>query len=366
MSGSDDDSEKQFQATQKKLDDARKRGEIAKSTDLNTAASYFGILLVAMTMGSDSLKSIGATLAGMVEQSDFLSRSFFQDSAKPISGDISQHLLQGLTPWFAIPAALVLLTIIAQRSFVVAPEKLAFKLSRISPLSNAKNKFGRAGLFEFAKSFAKLLIYSIALTVFLKGKIPEILNTIQLNGPMVSVVLLSLIIEFLSIVLLIALSIGAVDFLWQQKEHQRKNMMSRKEMTDESKQSEGDPHTKQQRRQKGYEIAMNQMLAEVPTADVIVVNPTHYAVALKWDRAVGGAPACIAKGVDEIAARIREVAAEAGVPIHRDPPTARALFATVELGQEIQSEHYQAVAAAIRFAEALREKTKTVIQSNNE
>lgn len=366
MSGSDDDTEKQFEATQKKLDDARKRGEIAKSTDLNTAASYFGILIVSMTFGSDVLQKIGATLAGMVENSEFISRTFFQDSGKPVSALIAQNLLQGILPLFAIPAALVLLTIIAQRGFVVAPEKIAFKRSRISPLSNAKNKFGRAGLFEFAKSFVKLLIYSIALTLFLKGKIPEILNTIQLSGPMVTVVLLRLLTQFLAIVFMISLSIGAVDFLWQKQEHQRKNMMSRKEMTDESKQSEGDPHTKQQRRQKGYEIAMNQMLADVPTADVIVVNPTHYAVALKWDRAAGGAPTCIAKGVDEIAARIRESAAEAGVPIHRDPPTARALYATVELGQDVQSEHYQAVAAAIRFAEELREKTKTVTRRNNE
>ncbi len=354
MSGSDDDSEKQFDASQKKLDDARKKGDIVKSTDLNTAASYFGILVVATVFGADTLRSIGQTLASMVENAGFLSRTFFDESAKPISGEIGRSLLKGLGPWFFIPGMVVLLVILAQRGFVVAPDKLAFKLSRISPLSNAKNKFGRAGLFEFFKSFAKLLIYSIALSVFLKGKIPEILNTIQLNGPMVSVVLLNLILEFLTIVLLIALSIGAVDYLWQRQEHARKNMMSRKEMTDESKQSEGDPHTKQQRRQKGYEIAMNQMLADVPTADVVVVNPTHYAVALKWDRAAGGAPKCVAKGVDEIAARIREAASEAGVPIHRDPPTARALYATLDLGQEVLSEHYQAVAAAIRFAEELR------------
>ncbi|MGB8814338.1 MAG: EscU/YscU/HrcU family type III secretion system export apparatus switch protein, partial [Paracoccaceae bacterium] len=122
--------------------------------------------------------------------------------------------------------------------------------------------------------------------------------------------------------------------------------------------SEGDPHAKAQRRQRGYDIATNKMLADVATADVIVVNPTHYAVALKWDRTAKRAPICVAKGVDEIAARIRERAAEAGVPIHRDPPTARALHASVELGQEIRPEHYRAVAAAVRFAEAMRRRAK--------
>ena len=355
--GSDDD-DKQFEPTQKKLDDARKKGDIARSTDLNTAASYSGILLVAVAMGAGAISSFGQLLANMVGNADKISKSFFQDSAQPISGGVLQTLMTSVGPWFVIPGLIVLLTILAQRSFIVAPEKLIPKLSRISPISNAKNKFGRNGLFEFGKSFFKLLIYSIVLAMFLKSKLPEILGTVHLTPAMATSVLLRLVVEFLSIVLLIALSIGAVDFMWQKAEHTRKNRMSRKEMTDEAKQSEGDPHMKQQRRQKGYAIAMNQMMADVPEADVIIVNPEHYAVALKWDRNAGAAPVCVAKGVDEVAARIRESAAEAGVPIHRDPPTARMLFAKIEVGQEIWPEHYQAVAAAIRFAEKLRGKVK--------
>ena len=104
---------------------------------------------------------------------------------------------------------------------------------------------------------------------------------------------------------------------------------------------------------------MNQMLGDVPGADVVIVNPTHYAVALKWSRLPGAAPECVAKGVDQIAFRIREIAEEAAVPIHSDPPTARALFAMVEIGQEVHPEHYQAVAAAIKFAEAMRAKSAT-------
>ncbi len=354
MSGGNEDDDKQFEPTQKKLDDARKKGEVAKSTDLNTAASYSGILLVAVAMGAIMTSSFGQLLANMLENSDQISDVFFNDSAQATSGGVIQILLTSVGPWFLIPGLLVLLTILAQRSFIVAPDKLIPKLSRISPVSNAKNKFGRSGLFEFGKSFFKLLIYSIVLAMFLKTKLPEILGTVHLSPAMVTSVLLRLVVEFLSIVLIIALAIGAVDFLFQKAEHTRRNMMSRKEMTDEAKQSEGDPHMKQQRRQKGYAIAMNQMLADVPDADVIIVNPEHYAVALKWDRKSGAAPSCVAKGVDEIAARIRETAAEAGVPIHRDPPTARTLFATVEIGQEIRPEHYHAVAAAIRFAEKLR------------
>jgi len=356
MSDGSQDDDKQHEPTQKKLDDARKRGEIAKSTDLNTAASYGGILLVAMAMGAATLPQFSQLLANMVGNADRISTVFFSDSARPVSGGVFKGLIFSIGPWFLFPALLVILSILVQRSFVVAPDKLIPKLSRISILSNAKNKFGRSGLFEFGKSFFKLMIYSLVLAFFLKGKMLEIMGTVHLPPAMITTVLSRLLVEFLLVVLVIALGIGAVDFMWQKAEHTRRNMMSRKEMTDEAKQSEGDPHVKQQRRQKGYAIAMNQMLADVPDASVVVVNPTHYAVALKWDRSAGMAPVCVAKGVDEIAARIREAANEAGVPIHRDPPTARALFATVEIGQEIPPDHYQAVAAAIRFAEELRKK----------
>ena len=127
-------------------------------------------------------------------------------------------------------------------------------------------------------------------------------------------------------------------------------------MMDELKQSEGDPFMKRQRQQRGQEIATNRMLVDVPTADVVIVNPTHFAVALKWDRTAKQAPICVAKGTDETAARIRELAHECAVPIHSDPPTARALHAEIDIGQEIGQAHYKAVAAAIRFAEKIRKK----------
>lgn len=134
--------------------------------------------------------------------------------------------------------------------------------------------------------------------------------------------------------------------------------MTRQEMLDELKQSEGDPHLRAQRRQRGEAIALNRMMADVPKADVVIVNPTHYAVALRWDRSSGRAPLCVAKGTDIVAGQIREAAAAAGVPIRSDPPTARAIFASVDIGAEIRPEHYAPVAAAIRFAEAMRLKAR--------
>jgi len=164
------------------------------------------------------------------------------------------------------------------------------------------------------------------------------------------------------LVVITTLLFGGIDYFWQRMQHLRRNRMSRKDLTEEMKDSEGDPHVKQQRRQRGQEIATNRMLRDVVQADVVVVNPTHYAVALKWSRKGRTAPICVAKGVDEVAARIRAKAAEAGVPLQSDPPTARAIYATVEIGQQIRPEHYRAVAAAIRFAESMRKRRKVYVK----
>ena len=354
----DSDEDKQHEPTQKKLDDARKKGDIPRSQDLTTAAAYGGLLIALAVAGSQVVRDGGTALLPLLAQPNDLIPLFFEGSSATLAGGLMTSLLWSLGPLFLVPALAALLAIIAQRSFVVAPEKLMPKLSRISPLENAKNKFGRSGLFEFTKSFVKLLVFSVAMGFFLVDRLPDILHTLSLSPGMSSTVLGQLCIEFLAIVLVISGVIGGIDFFWQRQEHLRKNRMSHKELTDEAKQAEGDPHMKQQRRQRGHEIAMNKMIAEVPTADVVIVNPTHYAVALKWDRSTPGAPECVAKGVDNVAARIREIAQENAVPIHSDPPTARALYASVNLGEEIAPEHYKPVAAAIRFAEAMREKAR--------
>ncbi len=359
MSGEDDEGDKQFDPSQKKLDDARKKGEVPRSGDLNTAASYGGFLLVASALGMFVMTRLGTELAQILATAPRLAEDFFTGGATTRMGGILLSVAGWVSPWFAVPAVTALLAVIAQKSFVVAPSKLEPKFSRISIVSNAKNKFGRQGLFEFAKSFVKLLIYSVVLGIFLAKRMPEIVMAIYLDPNLVVSLMVRTAVSFVVIVLFIATSIGAIDFFWQHAEHIRKHRMSRKEMTDEAKESEGDPHMKNQRRQRGQEIAMNQMLADVPDADVVIVNPRHYAVALKWSRAPGSAPVCVAKGVDEIAARIRETAMASGVPIHRDPPTARAVFAAVEIGQEIRPEHFRAVAVAIRFAEEMAKKSRT-------
>ena len=358
MSEDTDASEKQFEPTQKKLDDAREKGEIAKSTDVTTAAAYAGLLLIGMTIGGQAMLNLGTSLAAILSQADELGVLIFDGSAQPMQGGIIRAVMVNTAPWFGLPALLAVLSIIAQRAFVVTTSKIEPKLNRISLISGIKNKFGRQGLFEFAKSFAKLTIYATIMGLFLRSQLERIVASMYQPPGIVVAILGKILLELMAIVVVVAIVLGGADYLWQRAEHIRKNRMSRKDMTDEMKQSEGDPMMKQQRRMKGQAIAMNKMLAEVPTADVVIVNPTHYAVALKWDRASKTAPICVAKGVDESAAKIREIAFENAVPVHSDPPTARALHAGVEIGQTIAPEHYRAVAAAIRFAETMRSKAR--------
>lgn len=359
MSADDDhDGEKPHDPTEKKLADARRRGEFPRSADLNVAAAYGGLLIAALVAGGWSLGTAAAALAGMLARADALGRTLFDGPAAPVVAGLLGATLTPLLPWFLLPAAAVLASLLVQRAIVVAPQKLRPQLARISPLAAARQKFGRAGLFEFAKSLFKLAIFSGILATFLTSRMAEILLSARLTPAQATVTLLRLATGFLALVALISLVFGALDALFQRSEHLRKMRMSRKELLEEARQTEGDPQMRSIRRQRAREIATRSMLAEVPKADVVIVNPEHYAVALKWSRAPGSAPVCVAKGVDAIAARIRERALEARVPIYRDPPTARALYATLELGEEIAPEHYRAVAAAIRFADRMREAAR--------
>ncbi len=356
MSG-EDDSEKEHEPSQKRLADARKRGEVPRSADLSTAAGYAGLLLACTIWGGEILQGIGAALASLLSEADRFGPLLQRAARAPVGGLMSSVTLS-VSMLFVLPAVAALGAILMRRAFVVAPEKLALKWSRLSPLANAKQKFGSQGLFEFGKSLVKMLLFFGVLGAFLLSHAPEILQSHILAPQIATELMLRLFLKFLFLVVLISTVIGGVDYGWQHVQHRHRNRMSRKDLQDEMKESEGDPQTKQQRRQRGHEIATNRMLQDVAKADVIVVNPTHYAIALKWNRATRAAPVCVAKGMDETAARIREKAVLAGVPIHSDPPTARAIHATVKLGQPILPEHYRAVAAAIRFSEAVRKRSK--------
>lgn len=358
MAQSDDQSpgDKEHDPTEKKLSDARKKGDIAKSTELLAAAAYAGLLLAGLT-GAPALDKAATAGLVLLDQSPEIAHLAAR-SARVVTGGLLEAAVLPFVLLLSLPAGAVGLVLLSQQAIVFAPDKLIPKLSRISVLATAKKKFGAEGLFEFGKSFLKLIIVSLVLTWFLIGHADSILSTAALDPRQGLLLLMRLIGQFLGCVVVVTAAIGALDLLWQRHALARRNRMSRKEVMDEMKDSEGDPHTKAQRRQRGQDIAMNQMLADVATANVVIINPSHYAVALRWTKGARTAPVVVAKGVDEVARRIREAAEAHGVPLHSDPPTARLLFATVDIGNPVERDHYRAVAAAIRFADAMRQRAR--------
>ncbi len=354
---SEQDSEKSFEPSQKRLDEARKRGDVPSSADLSTAAVY-GALAMGLTLfGPAAIEQIGTAAAGLMAQSDQLSQSWVQAGRAPTLGVLASFgapvlalLMVPLMAAFAVTAV--------QRGVRFSPDRIVPKWSRISPVAGLGQKFGADGLFAFGKGLLKLVV----ICALVAGLVPrygdQVLQSLRYSAGQTAILLLQILVQLVFLAFLATLVFGGLDYGWQWLQHRRRNRMTRQEMVDEHKESEGDPHTKGQRQQKGRQIAMAQMLQDVAKADVVLVNPTHYAVALKWRRGDRAAPICVAKGVDDVAARIRAKAAEAGVPVHRDPPTARAIYATVDIGQPIRPDHYKSVAAAIRFAEAMRKRAK--------
>ena len=358
MSGEEENDEKPFEATPRKLEEARKRGEVPISQDLITFGVYLGVLTAALLIGAWSVERAGSALLPFIDTPEELAKSVFGLGGRHSYGSLVGAFGMTAAIWLAFPYCFAMMTAFLQGALVFAPTKLQPKLSRISVVGNAKQKYGPDGLFNFVKSLSKLIVYSVVLGFVFNSRLNDILSLPALSVPAALSLTAELCFRFLASASAAILVFAMADLIWQRAQFMRRQRMSLKELKDESKETEGDPHTKQARRQRGYDIATNQMLSEVPGADVVVVNPRHYAVALKWARIPGSAPVCIAKGVDEIAARIRETAIENAVPIFRDPPTARTLHAVVDLGEEIPVEHYRAIAAAIRFADTMRDKAK--------
>lgn len=358
MSDEEKSGEKAYEATQQRLDDARKKGDTPNSKDLLALAAYVGLIIGLFIAGSGAVTGMGQALSGSFSNADVLAPMLLEMGAGGVSLHLAVAALVGLGPLFLLPFLLVLLTVFAQRSMVFAFDKVMPKLSRISPIAGAKQKFGLTGIVEFLKATVKLTVISIVLTIYLIDEMDTIVGSARAYPLAAPSKMADISFGLLVRITMIVGVIAAADFFWQRYDHARKLRMTHEEIKEEHKQSEGDPQTKSQRQHRAKEIANNQMMHDVPKADVVIVNPTHYAVALRWERTEKGAPKVVAKGVDGVALRIRKVAEESGVPIHSDPPTARALEATVEIGHEIDAEHYQAVAAAIRFAEAMRRKAK--------
>ena len=359
MADNNDASDKSFEASSRKLDDLRKKGEIPRSADLLVGLSYLGMFLALYQFGGRIFENGWVLLQESWGQTCVYSSHMCVEAENTFPAWGLGPFIFFLSSIVGISFSFVIVALVVTRGIVFSPKNISPKLNRISILQNAKNKFGVKGIFEFVKNFSKLLIYSAFCYFFVVANFDQILGLIYLGDRVALAAGMSLVLRLIGILAVVALIIGGVDYLWQFNHFKKKNRMSHKDMRDEQKEAEGDPYFKQARVVRSRDIALNQMLRDVEKSDVIIVNPTHYSVALKWSKRPGEAPVCVGKGVDHVALKIREVARETGVPIYEDAPTARALYANLDLDMEIDPEFYVPVAAAIRYATDLKNKIKS-------
>ncbi|GGY43833.1 EscU/YscU/HrcU family type III secretion system export apparatus switch protein [Parvularcula lutaonensis] len=347
---SDDAAEKIAEASPDKKRRARKKGDVPISQEANTAAAFAGFL-VALAVVAPFADDLATEL-----------RAFFlrpePAAAALLGGPLTERLILAgvffLLPLVVFPAAAVLLSLAVQQGIVFAPNRIKPDINKINPVKGAGKKFGPQALLEFSKNSLKIAVLSAGGAAILWMEVRRIGAAFTAPAQAIPGLLLRELIVFFGLGVAVAALFALIDIPLVRAQREKRLKMSRQEQQDETKESEGDPALKAQRRRRAEKIAMSRMISEVKEADVLITNPTHYAVGLKWDRSGKELPVCIAKGADELALRLRAAAEEAGVPVREDPPCARALHATIEIGDPITSEHFKAVAAAIRFADRVR------------
>ncbi len=340
-----DDDEKTEEPTQRKLDEAHKKGDIVYSTEVGGALSLIATTLVIAFMAGPIASGVARGFVGFLQSPDQFSSD---PGALTAIAAASVFKVAGI---LAMAALAFTLAGIASRYLQDAPtftgEKLSPKLDKLNPFEGFKRVFGKQAFATFLKNFAKFAIVGAALVWALWPSDATIERT-----PLLDPHALLKLIQDKSIALMIALAsatavIAVIDYVATRQSYMQKLKMSRREIKEEMRQSEGDPMVKMKLRQIRNERSRRRMLANVPQASVVVTNPTHYAVALRYVQGEMAAPVCLAKGVDDVALRIREVAAEHDIPIVEDPPLARALFASADVDEAIPRAHYEAVAKVI-------------------
>jgi flagellar biosynthesis protein FlhB len=346
-------SDKQFEASPQKRAQARRDGNVAQSKEANAFAVICGIIIAALVFKSVSgpwlFREFGAALA----QSDSMAADIFEGQGRVTVRRIGGWLLAAL-PLFVALALPVLAAVLAQRAVSFSLKKIKPDFSRISPLRNAGQRYGGHGLFEFLKDTLKLIFAGVFGGAFLLQFVQAYYasSAVQTSGLMPFA--FSQTLKLICVFAAFQLALTVIDVPMQWRMHASKLRMTREDMKKEHKQNEGDPHMKMARREKAAKIAAGQMLPRVETATVVMTNPTHYAVALRWDPDSQKAPVCVAKGADHLAASIRERAIAHGVPIFNDPPSTRSIYSLVDIDAEIRPEHFAAVAAAVQFSERVR------------
>ena len=354
--GADPES-KTEEATPRKLAEARKKGDVAKSPDVASALSLLGAAAVILMAGGVFATSMAEQLLPFIAAPHTLMGGLDAGAGVEIGGRAL---------WAAAPflGALMLATILggaggnlAQSGLIFTGEKLKPEWSRVNPLAGFKRIFGPDGLVQFVKTFLKLLAVGVICWLVLRPHVRELENLAAMHPVVILPLARDLAVALLGAALVFLAVTAGADYLWQRYRFAERMKMTKEEVKEDYKQSEGDPHVKARLKQIRAQRSRQRMMQNVPKATVVVTNPTHYSVALRYEPDQGdAAPVCVAKGVDALALRIREVAREHEVPVVENVPLARALYAAVDVDETIPREHFEAAARVIGFVMQARRR----------
>ena len=345
--------EKTEAPTEKKRRESREEGQVAFSKELSSAALLAGIVLTLVATSPfilDSFRELMTNIFRQMASADELS----VNSIYTLSGEIITTMLPAFTPFLTVIVLVAIFAAVVQVGIQITFKAIVPKFSKLSPLTGIKRLFSSQSLADFLKSMAKLIIVGFVGYLTYMDKISE-LNGLSVSTPEAILKYnFTVVAEVAGKIVLALVAIAIFDYIYQRWHHEQQMMMTKQEVKEETKQTEGDPQLKARIRQIQREMSNARMMQEVPKADALIVNPTHFSVAVLYDRDIMAAPEVTAKGVDHMALRMRTIARENNVPILERPELARDLYANVEIGEDIPERFYKAIAEILAFVYRLR------------
>jgi len=347
--------EKTEAPTEKKRRESREEGQVAFSKELSSAALLAGIVLTLVASSPSILNSFRELMTRIFQQMSSADELTI-NSIYTLSGEIISTMLPAFAPFIAVIIFVAIFASVIQVGVQITFKAIVPKFNKISPLTGLKRLFSSQSLADFLKSMAKLIIVGFVGYLTYMDKITE-LNGLSVSTPEAILTYnFTVVAEVAGKIVLALMAIAIFDYFYQRWHHEQQMMMTKQEVKDETKQTEGDPQLKARIRQIQREMSNARMMQEVPKADALIVNPTHFSVAVLYDRDVMAAPEVTAKGADHLALRMRTVARENNVPILERPELARDLYANVDIGDDIPERFYKAIAEILAFVYRLRKR----------
>ncbi len=355
-----DKSDKTEKATAKKRQDARKKGQVHQSQEITTAMVLMVVFVTLRIYGGNIYDEIIKFTKMVLTEYPKIDDLFMPDIIVRVFIDSVIVFLKTVGPILAVALLTGLAVSYAQVGVLFTLETLKFKFERINPIAGFQRMFSIQGLVQMVKSILKVTVIGFVAYSYFNSQVDDMMRTMDMDVISIAayIGMTSLNIAIRICVSLILL--GVLDYAYQWWQHEKNLKMSKQEIKEEYKQTEGNPEIKSKLKQQQRQISMRRMMAEVPKADVVITNPTHYACVIKYDANISSAPILTAKGQDYIALRIREIAKENKVQIVENKPLARTLFETVDIGKAVPPEMYQAVAEVLAFVYSLKGKNKAV------